>query len=72
MEYLCYTKSVLVYGYLIIRKYNRPSFWFWLRMEKLMKVCERKDNSPFLASHHHHPQPRKYDFVRVSWVYCYV
>lgn len=44
--------SVLVYGDLIISKYNCPSFWFWLGMEKLMKVCERKDLSPFLASHH--------------------
>lgn len=59
MEYLCYTKSVLVYGYLVISKCNCHSFWFWLRMEKLMKVCERKDISPFPAVHHpptHSPQ----------------
>lgn len=52
MEYLCYIKSVLVYGCLIISKYNCHSFWFGLGMEKLMKVCERKDIPPFLASHH--------------------
>lgn len=30
IEYLCYTKRILVHGYLIISKYNCPSFWFWL------------------------------------------